>query len=87
MSNFDLKKWWTLDPDAEAASEDNPLTPLTRCAVHAVDAFRKGNNAFPDAEIMPAIKMSGSNGYIFEQKRDQIGTIDAKAPGDWPNWD
>lgn len=28
MSNFDLKKWWALDPDAEAASEDNPLSPL-----------------------------------------------------------
>jgi hypothetical protein len=29
VSNFDLKKWWTLDPDAEAASADNPLTPFT----------------------------------------------------------
>jgi len=29
MSSFDLKKWWSLDPEAEAASEDNPLTPLT----------------------------------------------------------
>ena len=29
MGSFDLKKWWSLDPAAEAASEDNPLTPLT----------------------------------------------------------
>jgi len=29
VSNFDLKKWWTLDPDAKAASKDNPLTPHT----------------------------------------------------------
>lgn len=29
MANFDLKKWWSLDPEAEIASEDNPLTPLT----------------------------------------------------------
>ena len=29
MAGFDLKTWWTLDPAAEAASEDNPLNPLT----------------------------------------------------------
>ena len=29
MRSFDLQKWWSLDPAAEAASEDNPLTPLT----------------------------------------------------------
>ena len=29
MGNFDLKKWWSLDPEAEISSEDNPLTPLT----------------------------------------------------------
>jgi len=29
MKGFDLQKWWALDPAAETASEDNPLTPLT----------------------------------------------------------
>lgn len=29
MASFDFKRWWTLDPKAEAASDDNPLAPLT----------------------------------------------------------
>lgn len=29
MASFDFKRWWTLDPKAEAESDDNPLTPLT----------------------------------------------------------
>ena len=29
MAGFDFKHWWTLDPAAEAASDDNPLTPLS----------------------------------------------------------
>lgn len=28
MLGFNFKQWWTLDPAAEAASDDNPLTPL-----------------------------------------------------------
>lgn len=29
MASFDFKRWWTLDPKAEEASDDNPLAPLT----------------------------------------------------------